>query len=107
MIRAVLRLAGRLSVAALAIAVLTLVGIQAGRVVSRNVVMSRALAAVQAQNAALQAKRRKELRDIRRLSDPRGTIPEIHDRLRMVGPHEELIYVKGLATPPPDWQTSP
>jgi hypothetical protein len=28
------------------------------------------------------------------LSDPRGSIPEIHDRLHMVGPHEEIIYLK-------------
>jgi hypothetical protein len=32
--------------------------------------------------------------DIKRLSDARGAVPEIHDRLHLVGDHEAIIYVK-------------
>jgi hypothetical protein len=41
------------------------------------------------------------MEDIRRLSDPRGVVPEIHDRLRLVGANEMFIYVQGSATPAP------
>ena len=43
-------------------------------------------------------------------SDPRGAIPEIHDKLRLVGKREEIIYVRGVApeTPAPgDWRAHP
>ena len=101
------RLGGRIGIAALVLAVAGLIGIQAERVVARNAALSHELATVQANNAALRVKRAKQLRHIRRLSDPRGAITEIHDRLRMIGGREELIYVKGLATPAPAWEDAP
>ena len=52
--------------------------------------------------ASLRAKERRQLRTIARLSDPRGAIPEIHDKLRLVGPHEELIFLEGLPSPTPE-----
>jgi hypothetical protein len=42
----------------------------------------------------LEAKRRQQDREIRRLSDPRGALPEIHDRLHLVGDNEAIIYLK-------------
>jgi len=39
-------------------------------------------------------KRRVSTREIRRLSDPRGAVPEIHDRLHLVGDKEAIIYLK-------------
>ena len=39
-------------------------------------------------------RKRSEERQIRRLMDPQGAVPEIHDRLHLVGPHETIIYVK-------------
>jgi hypothetical protein len=35
------------------------------------------------------------------LSDPRGALPEIHDRLRLVRPGEVLIFVSPAPSPAP------
>ena len=51
---------------------------------------------------ALQTKRDEQLRQIKRLSDPSGSIPDIHDRLHLVGDHEAIIYLKRHDAGPPN-----
>ncbi len=88
------RLCGRLAFVALALVVFTLVSIQFGRIVKENIAMARSLADVQRDVANLQIQKREQERELRRLSDPEGAIPEIHERLHLVGPNEAIIYLK-------------
>ncbi len=90
-----MRLAGRLFVVAAVAAFLALVGLQYARVIGQNIALARSLHDVETDITSLQAKRVAQGREIRRLSDPRGAIPEIHDRLHLVDPHEAIIYLKG------------
>ena len=50
--------------------------------------------AARGQVADLHAKEQQQQRTIERLSDPEGAVPAIHERLRLVGPGEELIYLQ-------------
>ncbi len=102
-----LRLAGRVALLATAIAFAALIGIQFASIVARNVAMSKEVAASRAELDGLRAKKRHQLREIARLSDPRGAVPEIHDELQLVGPHEELIHVEGLPQPTPAAEDAP
>lgn len=92
-----MRFLGRLVVVGIALAFLTLVGLQFARVIAQNLALARSLHDVQSDVAALNAKRATQEKEIRRLSDPHGAIPEIHDRLHLVGSHEAIIYLKGLS----------
>lgn len=71
-----------------------LITVQYARIVGRNVAYVQQVHDVQRDIVALQQKRDRQLRQIRRLSDPHGAIPEIHDRLHLVGDHESIIYLK-------------
>ncbi len=94
------RLLGRIGVASVVVFVVSLVGVQYARVIGRNVALAHELHAVEADVLSLKVKRAQQMRDIARLSDPRGAIPEIHDRLHLVGSKEAIIYLKrGGATP--------
>lgn len=95
------RLLGRLSVLAMSLLVLTLVAIQYERIIVRNVSLQRTVDATRADIQALREEDRKKRLRIERLSDPEGAVPEIHDRLHLVSPREELIYVKGMPTAAP------
>lgn len=88
------RFLSRIGVAAVIVFVVSLVGVQYARVIGRNVALARELRAVEGDVTALKVKRARQVREIRRLSDPRGAIPEIHDRLRLVGDKEAIIYLK-------------
>jgi hypothetical protein len=79
--------------------VVALVVMQYERIITRNLALSHALSSTRAEISNLRLKERKQTRMIDRLSDPHGVIPEIHDRLHLVSPHEELIYLK--PAPPP------
>lgn len=96
-----LRLATRLGVAVVVLVVSTLVGVQFARIIGQNVAMARELGTASSDVLALQARKRQQLRDLHRLSDPAGAVPEIHDRLRLVLPNEAIIFVR------PAPQTSP
>jgi hypothetical protein len=61
--------------------------------------MARELRSVDGDLTMLRAKREAQLREIARLSDPRGAVPEIHDRLHLVGDKEAIIYLKGAPQP--------
>jgi hypothetical protein len=88
------RFLSRIGVAAVIVFVVSLVGVQYARVIGRNVALARELRAVEGDVTALKVKRARQVREIRRLSDPRGAVPEIHDRLRLVGDKEAIIYLK-------------
>ncbi len=84
----------RLGVTAIGGTFAVLIAVQYVRIVERNVAYIQQIHGVNADVTALEQKRDQQLRQIQRLSDPRGAIPEIHDRLHMVGPKEEIIYLK-------------
>ena len=90
----VVRFFSRLFFGLVAIVVFTLVSIQFARIVDENVAMANSLSGVQHDVEALRAHKLQEERVLRRLSDPEGAVPEIHDRLHLVRPNEAIIYVK-------------
>jgi hypothetical protein len=71
-----------------------LIGVQYARIVERNIAYVQQVHDVESDVITLEAKRDAQLRQIVRLSDPQGAIPEIHDRLHLVGEHEAIIYLK-------------
>lgn len=91
---ALVRLLGRIGVVGVALVVFSLVAVQYARAIGRNVALAQELHDVQRDVVALRAKRAQQQREISRLSDPHGAIPEIHDRLHLVGDREAIIYLK-------------
>ncbi len=92
------------------VCVLGLVTVQFALIVAKNVAIAGELAAAHSAIEGLQIREADQRRTIVRLSDPHGAIPEIHDKLRVVGKREEIIYVRGYgrATPAPgDWHAQP
>jgi hypothetical protein len=71
-----------------------LIGVQYARIIERNIAYVHQVHDVERDVSDLEARRDEQLRQIARLSDPRGAIPEIHDRLHEVGDREEIIYLK-------------
>jgi len=98
---ALLRLLGRSAVALLISACVLLIAVQYFHVLRHAAALTRDLKSTQAQIADLRALRERQLSEIRRLSTPQGAIPEIHDRLRLVGSNETIIYLESAATPMP------
>jgi hypothetical protein len=93
----VLRLAGRLALLVAGSCTFVLVAVQFEGIVAKNVAMVRAIDASRAEIRSLEARERDQARTLHRLATPAGAIPEIHDKLRLVGPHEEIIYLRGPA----------
>ncbi len=91
--RPVLRLAGRVLASALAVLVATLVAVQFARAIGENVAAAHDLSSIRSDIASLERRREEQRQELRRLRDPQGAIPEIHDRLRLVRPNEALIFV--------------
>jgi hypothetical protein len=89
-----LRSLARLGVVAIGGTFAVLIGVQYARIVERNFAYAQQVNQVERDVSSLEHKRDEQLRQIRRLSDPRGAIPEIHDRLHLVGDHEAIIYLK-------------
>jgi cell division protein FtsB len=89
-----LRILGRLGVVSVALVAFSVVGVQYARLIGRNIALAHELRDVERDVAQLNVKRVQQERDIKRLSDPRGAIPEIHDRLHLVGDREAIIYLK-------------
>ncbi len=92
--KAPLRTLARAGFAAIAATFAVLIGVQYARIIERNVTYIQQVHAVERDVTDLEARRDEQLRQIARLSDPRGAIPEIHDRLHQVSDHEEIIYLK-------------
>ncbi len=88
-----LRLAGRVTVMFVAVLLFSLAGVQFARLIDQNIAMAHELSATQSDIGALKLRRERQLRELRRLRDPEGAIPDIHERLRLVGPKEEMIFV--------------
>lgn len=88
------RYLGRVGIVAVALVVLSLIGVQYARVIGRNVALAGDLHAVQDDVVSLRARRAEQQRELSRLADPRGAVPEIHDRLHLVGDDEAIIYLK-------------
>jgi cell division protein FtsB len=95
----VVRFLGRVGATTLALLVFALVGIQFLRVIRQNVALTRELATTQNDITQLQAHRDWQLRQLHRLQDPQGAIPEIHDRLRLVRANEAIVFVSPLPSP--------
>lgn len=88
-----LRFAGRLGAAALGVLLFTLIAVQFARAIDQNVALAHELTNTEHDISALHHRRERQIRELRRLEDPEGSIPEIHERLRLVGPHETMIFV--------------
>ena len=88
------RILARLGVLAVASSLVALFTVQYVRIIDRNLAYARLLRNVEGDIAQLDARREQQRKEIRRLSDPQGAIPEIHDRLHLVFDHEEIIYLK-------------
>ena len=93
--------AGRVVLALVALGLIAVVGLQVARVVHRNVVLAHELHTVTRDVAELQRRRAAEEKTIRRLRDPAGTIPDVHDRLHLTRPDEAIIYVRAGTAPAP------
>ena len=105
---ALVRVLSRIGVVGVAAIVLSLIGVQYAHVIGRNVALAHQLHAEERDIVTLKARRAQQARDIERLSDPRGAIPEIHDRLHLVGDKEAIIYLKhGRPAQPPRPATDP
>jgi cell division protein FtsB len=89
-----LRVVAGTGLALVALGVLAMIGVQFARIVEHNLVLARELRTVHTDVQALERKRAEQQRTIRRLHDPEGAVPEIHDRLHLVRPGEVIIYVK-------------
>ena len=90
----IVRSLGRIGVVSVALVAISLIGVQYARVIGRNIALAREVREVERDVVTLRAKQEQQRREIRRLSDPRGAIPEIHDRLHLVGDKEAIIYLK-------------
>ncbi len=89
----VLRFAGRIAALAICLLVSTVVGVQFARAIGENVAAAHELSSLRSEIGTLQARREDQQRELVRLRDPQGAIPEIHDRLRLVRPNETIIFV--------------
>ena len=97
-----LRVLGRLGVVCIALVVLSLIGVQYAQIIGRNVALARDLHTAENDLVALRVKHAQQERELKRLSDPRGAIPEIHDRLHLLGDKEAIIYLKRHGAPATD-----
>ena len=99
--RARLKLFTRIGTLMICVTVFALVIVQYAHVLGRNISMVRELHSVQTDVQTLQARKRWQKREIKRLSDPAGSIPEIHERLHLVRPNETIIFLRDAKTPTP------
>ena len=89
----VFRLLGRVGATLVALVIFGLAGVQFARVIHQNVALAQELSTTQADVTALQARKAWQMRELRRLEDPDGAVPDIHDRLRLVKRNEAIIFV--------------
>jgi cell division protein FtsB len=87
-------LLARASALGVALVVVALIVVQFAKIIGRDLAYAHAVHNVEREIAALEHKRIEQQQEIRRLSDPRGAIPEIHDRLHLVGDHQTIIYLR-------------
>jgi hypothetical protein len=101
--RTLVRLGARASVVLVAGVVVLTFAAQFAHIIHRNVAYALELRDVQRDIVTLEQRRIAQQHEIARLSDPQGAIPEIHDRLHLVGDHEAIIYLRrhDVSSPPP------
>lgn len=97
----VLRIAGRVGATAVGLLIFALVLVQFARVIDENVALANDLNSTQNDIDALRARRDWQMRELRRLQDPEGAVPEIHDRLKLVRPNEAIVFVSPAPSPAP------
>jgi hypothetical protein len=97
----ILRLLGRLLFSVVALVVFILVSVQFARIVNENMAMARTLSSTDSDVATLREHQRRAQRELRRLLDPEGAVPDIHERLRLVRSGEAIIYLQPSPTPDP------
>jgi cell division protein FtsB len=97
----VFRFAGRLGATGVALLIAVLIASQFARAMAENISMAHQLLTIRSDVASLQKHRDEQERELRRLQDPQGAIPDIHERLRLVRPNEAIIFVS------PDPHASP
>jgi hypothetical protein len=95
----VVRFFSRVGATTVALLVFTLVAIQFARVIHQNIALSIELATTHNDITQLERHREWQLRQLRRLQDPQGAVPEIHDRLRLVRANEAIVFVSPLPSP--------
>jgi cell division protein FtsB len=98
MIHRIARAAGRGLIVGALLAAFSMIAIQYARMAHRNIVLAHTLWMTQDDVTRLENERQRRLATIKRLEDPRGAIPEIHDRLHLVSPDETIIYLKRPGT---------
>lgn len=96
-----LRLLGRVTATLVALIVFFLVGVQFARVIHQNVALAGDLSSTNADIEQLRARQAWQQRELKRLKDPDGAIPDIHERLRLVRPDETMIFVSPAPSPAP------
>jgi cell division protein FtsB len=96
-----LRAASRIGLAFAALALLAVFAVQYWNAIARNFALSAALARTRTQIAELDERRNEQRREIRRLQDPEGAVPEIHRLLQRFKPGETRIFLWGAPTPAP------
>lgn len=84
----------RLAFGLVLLVVSTLISVQFARIVHENIAMSQSLASVEQDVRQLRERRREQVHEIRRLMDPQGAVPAIHEQLHLVRPNETIIYLK-------------
>lgn len=89
-----------LGVCAVALVVISVVGVQYAHIIGRNMALAHQLSDVRREVSTLTVRRARQEAQIRRLSDARGAIPEIHDKLHLVGNREAIVYLKGKPPAP-------
>jgi cell division protein FtsB len=92
-VRLVARVAGRVLTAAGIVLVVSLVIVQFARAIGENLAAGHELSVLRSDIGSLERQREDQERELRRLRDPQGAIPEIHDRLRLVRPNEQIIFI--------------
>ncbi len=95
------RLFTRVAATSVAVILLTLIAVQFAHIIGRNIAMARSLHQIQADVLTLRLRKRQQERELSRLNDPSGSIPEIHDRLHLTTSHEAIIYLKRGRLPTP------
>ncbi len=96
----IIRVAGRFGLAIAIVFVLGVVGMQFAGIVAKNIAVANELSTSRAEVASLRERERRQQHTISRLQTASGSIPEIHERLRLVRPNEEIIFVRGGANDP-------
>jgi septal ring factor EnvC (AmiA/AmiB activator) len=91
--RRVVRLASRVAVLAGVLLLSTLVGVQFAHVIGEDLAFAHQLSTIRSDIHALEKRRAEQQRELVRLRNPEGAVPEIHDRLRLLRPNEAIIFV--------------